>query len=358
VSVGVSLLSPLGTQIVNVFAHTWGSAAHHRNDVQELARVWKDPVWLAIGLVVVVPAAAVLLRSWRAWNPFDVVLWLVALVMGIGAIRGLVYSTLVSGVVLQRTLVRQPIVWRPSLLLRRYFRALAVVMNTILALTVLYHRWLSPSTGLGGVQAGLGRSEGDWPDAAIAALKADPPPGHLMNLPWESANALIWAWPEEPVFVDPRLEAYPRAFLVDAFRSRHDDAVLGRLLAHYRPSWIFATHCASPERARIAHLVKGGGWQVTYADVSAVALVSRSDRTAAYRGSHAFVPAREPPGLLAHPAGRRARQRVCYARLIAALGFVEHAQAELEAASLEAAGDGALRDEIQRADQEIGTTAP
>jgi hypothetical protein len=357
-SVALTFATPLGAGVVHVFAHTSGSLASHRADVQELARVWSDPVWLAIGLVITVPTALVQARSRRAVDVFELGLWLMAMAIAVSAIRGLVYATLVSGVVFQRTLLREPLEWRLSSFLQRYFRVLGVFGCAALAFAVLYHRWLHPTVGIGGAQAGLGQSEGDWPHAAVAALKPDPPPGQMMNLSWSFANDLIWEWPEQPVFVDPRFEAYPRAFLVEALASRHSDEVLGRLLARYRPGWLFVEHCAPSERARVATLVSGGHWQVTYADVQTVVLVSRSPRSEEYRARHPFAPASEPPGLSIVPL-RRARQRLCYAQLLGRIGFVGPARAQLGRAASEGGSDAELRAAVARAAQAlpVGTTA-
>jgi hypothetical protein len=351
-SAALTLATPLGLDVLHVFAQTAGSVAHHRHEVDELARVWSEPVWLVIALTVTLPTAAVLVRSWRAWNPFELGLWLVAVAMAGGAIRGLVYATLVSGVVFQRALVRRPLAWW-SPFLRHAYRWLGVAFTAALVLAVVKHRWLTPPATLLETQAGLGRTQGDWPDAALAALKPDPPPGRMMNVSWPFANDLIWDWPEQPVFVDPRFEAYPRDFLVDAMRSRHDDAVMARLIDTYRPGWLFVDHCFAPERARVAHLVRGGGWQVTHADVMAVALVPRTPVTENYRARHPFSPDQAPAGLVASPPARRARQRLCYGRLLAALGFTRPARVQLAEAQREAAADGSLRAEIARIAQRL-----
>jgi hypothetical protein len=356
-SAALSFASPLGPEILHVFAHTSGSFSHHRGQVDELAPVWSDRVWLVIALAITAPTTAALVRSRRRWSPFEVGLWLVGLALAAAAIRGLVYATLLGGVLLQRALSRQPLAWPQSPLLRSYFRWLGLAFGAALTLSVLLHRWLAPPTALYGTQAGLGRSQGDWPDAAIAALKADPPPGPMMNLSWPLANDLIWDWPQLPVFVDPRFEAYPRPFLVEALASRTDDAAVRRLIEAHHPSWILAEHCLGPERDRAVTLVKGGQWQVTYADAQVVALVIRSPRTEAYRASHLFAPAREPAGLVRAPLPRRARQRLCYGRLLAGLGFSEQARAQLDDAHAEAREDGPLRAELARIRQELPSGA-
>src|SRR5438552_18099246 len=108
--------------------------------------------------------------------------------MAVAAIRGLAYLALMSGLVVQRTLTRQPLTWQPRPFMRSYLRGVAVALTAVLTIATIYHRWLERSPEIGGTQPGLGRSAGDWPDTAIAALKADPPPGRMMNIPWSIAN--------------------------------------------------------------------------------------------------------------------------------------------------------------------------
>jgi hypothetical protein len=318
-SAALCLATPLGTRIVHVFAHTSGSVSHHRAYVQELAPVWRDPLWLVVALALVVPTALALWRSRRRWVPFEVGLWLITLAIGATAMRGLVYLTLGSGLILQRTLSRDPLRLSLSPVLRHFFRGMALALTAALMLAIVYHRWWRRPDELGAVQAGLGRSSGDWPDAAIAALEADPPPGHMLNYPWSLANALIWQWPEQPVFVDPRLEAYPRPFLVESFRSLHDDAALDRLLAAHQPSWIFAEHCLANQRERLVRLAHQPDWQLTYLDVQTLVLVRRTPSTVAYRARHPVAPTASPPGLLDPQDPRRARQLECYERTLAAI---------------------------------------
>ena len=170
-----------------------------------------------------------------------------------------------------------------------------------------------------------------------------------MNFPWSFANALVWGWPEQPVFVDGRFEAYPRPFLIESLDSLRDDAALGRLLARYRPSWIFAQHCAPAFRARLRSLVAGGRWVASYADAQAVVLVGRETE---YANRHPFSPPADPAGLLPAPPARRARQRLCYAQLLALLGDHPRSAAQLASARSDAGShpDAELRAELDGAE--------
>jgi hypothetical protein len=351
-SLGASLLGPLGLRVTGVFAHTSGSLAAHRAHVQELARLWSDPVWAVVAAVLAVAVLASFWRSRRALHLFDVGLWLFGVALVLSAIRGLVYFTLISGAVLQRGFLRCPPDWGAlSPFLRRTFRALALAGTLVLALAVVRHRWFGPAGDKAGLmEAGLGRSRASWPDAALAALKPDPPPGRMMNIPWVLANDIIWDWPEQKVFVDPRFESYPRQFLVDCLHSYSDDALLDRLIGEHQPTWIWSEHCSEDYRERLAHLLGGGGWEATYADAFTVVLVARRPETASYRARHPLTPAADPGDLVPGPASRRARQRLCYARVLRVLGLEAAARDAFARAAADATGDEDLTREIAGAD--------
>jgi hypothetical protein len=336
-SVGATFLAPLGARTFLVFAHTAGSLSSHRGHVDELRPSWSEPAWAVFLLVALAAGAYALFRDRRRWRLLEAGAWAIGLVLAASAIRGLPYFVLVSAGTLHRSLLRHPATLRLSPFLRAGFRWLSLAMTAGLALALVFHRWVQPPAEIGGVQPGLGRSAGDWPDAAIAAVRSDPPPGRMMNMPWSLANAVIWQWPEQAVFVDPRFESYPRAFLVDAVVSLSNDATLARLLREYRIDWIFAEHCDEGLRARLIALVGGGGWQITYADARTAVLVRVAAATAAYRARHDFSGAQAPGDLVAAPAARRARQRLCYAGLLQALGRKGPARAQVTHALAEAA---------------------
>jgi len=335
-SVAVSFLTPRGAAIGRVPAQSAGSAALFRAHVQELAPIWSNPFWLTLFLALALPSALALARTWRAWRPFEVGLWLLACAIALNAIRGLVYFTLVAPAVLQRALVARPPRPPSTELVRGYLRGIAVALTGAIAVAIVHHRWMVAPARVGDTEAGLGRAAGGWLDAPVAALRGDPPPGRVMNVPYELANALLWSWPEQPVFVDPRFEAYPRPFLSDCIASYRDDAVMERLIAEHRPGWILGGHCTGAQRERLVRLARSGQWQPTFADSETVVLVRRTPEAAAYLARHAFAPDAQPPDLVAD-APRRSGQRLCYARLLEDLGYPSQARAQRAAALGEAA---------------------
>ncbi len=299
-----SFLTPLGGRIVQVFAQTSGSLAHHRAHVDELAPVWNTPLWLVLALLVGALAGQALWRRRHERPVLELGVWLLTLALALMAIRGLVYFTLASGAIFQRlTTGRPPIYWR----------WMAAGLSLVAAAAVVQHRWIQPPLTLHGIQPGIGRTEGAWPDQAIAHLRAHPPSGKMMNMPWSLGAPLIWLWPEQKVFVDPRFEAYPRQFLLANMAAYTDGHALERLTDAHAVGWIFAAHCDRDIRARLAELVAGGGWQPTYADALTAVLVRRET-------ARAWTPGAEPADLVSGPEALQAEQRLCYRQLLEALG--------------------------------------
>jgi len=339
-SVVASLFTPLGPRIVEVVAHTGGSLAYHRDDVAEFARVWTQPVEWQLTVLCFCAGAWATWRMRRRLPVFELGLWLATLAMTLAAVRGLVFFGLVSIGFLSRSLsfdstscdsaadreANERHSPRPPGIARRAM----VCLTLAFAAKAVFFRWVEPPMVLGGTQPGLGRSVGDWPDGAIAFLKQSPPPGRMMNMPWSLADALIWELPEIPVFVDPRLESYPREFLIDCMASYKDDAVLDRLIHQYDVDWIIANHRDADVRERVCRLTQTDDWSIVYADTGWMIIVRQSALTSAYLSDHSLgLDDIEPIDLLDRPAQLRARQRIHFARLLNRLGMRDRAIEQL-----------------------------
>jgi hypothetical protein len=169
----------------------------------------------------------------------------------------------------------------------------------------------------------------------------------MMNLPWWIGSPLIFGAPELSPFVDPRFEAQPRRFLLDAIAAQNDDRALDGLIARHEPTWIFAEHCRPHLRARLVHLHRRRGWVVTYVDAQILVLVRRTPVTEAYLGRRSLrAPEGEPRDLVPAPPGLRAQQRACYAAMLDALAFVEESARQRRLGAQEARGDAIATAEI------------
>lgn len=331
--------SPIGFRIVEVLQHTGGSVGHHRHHIRELAYIWERPVECALAMTCAAPALYALWRSRRRLYTFDLALWCMSLILVLIAMRGLVFFSMLSIGVFVRARRRSPAPAGPPIPLRAFLRPAMACVTLILACNVLFHRWVRPPKVLGGTQPGLGRSLGDWPDAALAFLASAPPPGEMMNMPWSLANGVLWRLPNCKPFVDSRFEAYPRDFLVDCIASYQDPSELDGLIDEYRPTWIFVDHRVAGVLERAVQLYQAGGWALVYADSQTMILVRECELTAEYVSAQRIGAADiEPRDLLPNPRDLRARQRIHFARLLAALDVEKAAQAQLTVAEQEARG--------------------
>jgi hypothetical protein len=344
-SIVLCLATPIGLAILDVMRHTAGSLAGFRDQVSEFSFIWQTPLELRLSLLTGVPALWALWRCRRRWSPFEVGLWLLSLALVLSAMRGLMFFGIVSVAVAQRSLRRLEAAGEPVLpgvrpALKQALAVASGLVTLLLAANVVVHRWVHPPLALGGTQPGVGRSVGGWADGAIAFLRANPPPGRMMNMAWPSGNALIWGLPEQPVFVDPRFESYPHSFLRAVADGYDNDARLAALIDLYHPTWIFAEHFRPAIRARVTTLL-GRGWAPVYVDADDLILVREVPETTAYRAAHLVDLARAEPGeLLPGPPFLRAQQRGRFALLLQALGQPRRAAAQREAASREAGPAG------------------
>ena len=287
-SAAVCLLTPLGTDVLDVPSHTAASVAHHVDHTAELTRVTASPYAMALLI------AAGLFGFWRGrknWMPYEIGIWVIALVLPILAIRGLAYFSALSIALFARNSLRvqQGDPWR---VVRLGSAALAL----LIAFGLVKAFWIAPMPALFGAEAGLGKKLGSWPDEATAFLRENPPRGKMLNLGWYAGNALIWGlYPEKKVFVDPRFESYPVSLMVGSIKAIEDDALLARLLREHQINWIVAEVMLDGARQRVANLLSSGRWALVYADTIFLVLVRRVRGNAAYLTAHVLAPEQIAP---------------------------------------------------------------
>jgi hypothetical protein len=146
---------------------------------------------------------------------------------------------------------------------------------------------------------------------------------------WTSGNDLIWELPDVPVFVDPRFESYPHAFLREAADAYGDDAKVATLVERWNVTWVYAEHFRDGVRARAVTLLRRG-WEPVYVDSAQLILVRPVPETAAYRAAHRIDLARATPDDLLPAEGARAalraQQRARFAALMRDVGLPERAE--------------------------------
>jgi hypothetical protein len=347
---------------VEVPFHTMGSLYFHREHVQEFRPFYESPqaTWLVAASAFLAAAAAYLGR--RRLQPFEWMVWGLTAVMVAGAIRGAPFFIAASIGIFARELRKSAgavlaVAPAPSGVEmggdRRLFtpRLAAAAVAVFLASHVLWHRWAAPSRILGGSQFGVGKTLGEWPDEAAAFLKSNPPPGAMLNLGWFIGNAVVFElFPKHRVFVDPRFEAYPRDFLLEAVAAETDPIALDRLIDRYDPSWIVGELRIPGVRQQMARLLALGEWAPVFFDAVCAVLVRKRAETTLYLKLHRVDPERvEPRGLLSDEPDLLAQQQIRWGAFLADLGRTAEAKAWMERAASTGARTYAVEQAVREA---------
>jgi hypothetical protein len=348
-SLGVAMISPLGPGVYTAPLTTLdtllsqGQATATGAQAAELAPVWGDP--LSTGLLLVLAAVAVgwVVRARHRVVPFDLAVMAMGLLLVLAAIRGMPFCAVALGAVAARARARAGALFPPESPVHGTAAAAAIVLGL-----GLLRVSLSAEPAYFQRQPGLGRSVGEWGDGVVAFLRADPPPGEPMNLGWVVGNPLIGGvFPEKRVFVDPRWEAYPRAFLLDAIRSLQDPAMLRTLIARHQPAFVVAEMRLPEVQQRVSELWRTGEWPLVYADPEHLVLVRATPEAQPWLARH---PPLQPGELTQRMSWREgypvllAQEQIRVARLLLALGAPELAQPLLEQARARADHPRVLQD--------------
>jgi hypothetical protein len=339
-SVLACFVTPLGTEIIWTPLYTASTVLYHRGHVDELVPFFAKPATLVLVTLATILASVSFWRSRKSWQPFDLFVWLMIAGMASAAVRGVALYAAVCVGFFSRSWVQtwgggesavlHSTGWRASA--RMVGRLTAACLTITICFAVCYIQWVSPPRGLlgGGVQPGIGMALGVWPTKAMDFLKRYPPPGRMLNIPWYTANWLIWdLYPEHRVFVDPRFEAYPRRFLVENIEAEKDDALLANEISRYQPNWIVAEVRRQDIHQRMAHLIRTGEWVLVHGDTVLMILVRNVEENESYIAAHRlelsrispadFLDADSYPDLLA-------LQRIRVASLLQDLGQFEMAR--------------------------------
>jgi hypothetical protein len=360
-SVVVCLGTPLGLDIVRTPFHTVSTVFYHRGHVDELVPFFAKPATLVTVILATVLAAVSFWRSRNNWQPFDVFLWLMVAGMATVAIRGVALYTVVcvgffarSWVYTQRNRAggfAREVGWRRSA--GMITRLVAACATIVFCFGVCYVQWVRPPRGLlgGGMQPGIGMALGVWPTKAMEFLKYHPPQGRMLNIPWYTANWLIWdLYPQHRVFVDPRFEAYPRGFLLESIEAEKNDVLLANQISRYQPNWIVAEVRRQEIHQRVASLLRTGEWVLVHVDTVLMVLVRNLAENGPYIAAHRLDPGRiSPPDYLdggAYP-DLRALQQIRVASLLADLGQPEMSRNLIRKAEPLAGSYGTVRDALE-----------
>jgi hypothetical protein len=336
-SLGAAMISPLGPGVYAAPLTTLdtllsqGQATATGAQAAELAPVWGDPLSTALLLVLLGVALGWVVRARRSVVPFELAVMAMGLVLVLAAIRGMPFCAVALGAVAARARARAEPLLPPESPVHGVAAAAAIVLGL-----GLLRVSLSAEPAYFQRQPGLGRSVGEWGEGVVAFLREDAPPGEPMNLGWVVGNPLIeGVFPAKRVFVDPRWEAYPRAFLLDAIRSLQDPDMLQALIERHQPGFLVAEMRLPEVQQRASELWATGQWALVYADPEHLVLVHLTPESSAYLARHPPLQPRELVERMSwqedHPI-LRAQEQIRVARLLRWLGAPEPAQVLLEQA--------------------------
>lgn len=278
------LFTPLGWQIVYTPLHTASSLSHHRFYLEEFRPIWTDQYALNLALLCGLTTLWSFQRIWPKASVYEMLLWLIVGAVAASAVRGAAMFCIISIGIAARNLRRASLagVANSSIATGLIRNAVAAVI-VLVAVVLLNNRWTNTDRDLMAFQPGVGKWRGWWPDSTIDFLKSNPPPGKMLNLGWFAGNSLIWGlYPKPEVFVDPRFEAFPRDFLLDAIAAEKDPGILDRLIAEFKPTWIVGEIRLDEVCDQAARLLRDGNWRLVHLDSVLFVLVRSTSESASY----------------------------------------------------------------------------
>ncbi len=203
----------------------------------------------------------VLVYARRRPDPLDMLLAAPFFWLALGAERNIIWFMLA----ITPLLVVQAAGWLPQSPTRRTAPGLpafnAALIGMVALLLVLALPWIKPHLNLPPTISPL--VESNTPIAAVAYLQADPQRPQRLFHAMAYGSYLIWAAPDQPVFIDPRIELYPYKQWLDYINLGAGNSAAD-LLANYRIDGLLLDNA---EQAGLLKLVRADpAWQVRYAD--------------------------------------------------------------------------------------------
>ncbi len=262
-----SIVSPFGWKNLMLgreFFATW--RAFH-SEIEELASPFHPSVWGTDGasqlLVVFLIVATVLcVASRKKLSPFH---WMA------------LAASLPSALLSRRAVPVFVLCSLPGLLsaiqglqLANGTRLRAVLSVLMLALAVDFAAGKGALMRFSGTgrEFGFGVMERSLPVRAAAFVRAElDGSARLLNAQFHTGGYLIWATQRRvPVFVDGRLEAYPREFIQRYFRMFEDDQIFGELVQKFRVTHLFIAEESVETQSFSKRIAASPGWRRVYAD--------------------------------------------------------------------------------------------
>lgn len=278
VTAGAMFCNPQGIAVLNYVRDLLSTSV-----VTSLVTEWAPPTTRDLGGIIfflfLLFCIAVLTYARRRPDPVDMLLAAVFLWLALGAVRNIVWF----GMVVTPLLVVQAATWllpagevtasRASTT-RPKFEGLPAVNATLIGflalLVVLGLPWVKPLLDLPPEVGAL--LADDTPVTATETLRAAPQRPERLFHAMGYGSYLIWAAPEQPVFIDPRIELYPYEQWRDYINLSAGDN-MAQLLEQYQIDGLLLNN--EEQEGLLKRVQDDPAWEVRYADAQSTYLVRR-----------------------------------------------------------------------------------
>jgi hypothetical protein len=257
-----TLINPRGLEVVGYVRNLLGSS-----QVTSLVTEWAPPsirdISGTIFFLFVIVTMLALIYGRRRPGLTDMLLLLAFLWLALGAVRNVVWFGLVATPLLAAQ--------AGSMLSPRSTRSTpgspalnAALLGILLLLLAIGLPWVKPALLPPSVGSLLSE---DTPVAAVAAIEQQPGRPERLFHAMSHGSYLIWAAPQQKVFIDPRIELYPFEQWVDYINLGQGNNV-SELLAKYRFDGLLLS--TSEQEGLIDVIRNDPAWQERYRDEHSV----------------------------------------------------------------------------------------
>jgi len=268
---GSWLLNPGGPMVIGYVRGLLGSSA-----VTRLVTEWSPPTIREpnslIFFLFVTAGMAILAYSRRRPPPSEMLVAGALLWLSLSAVRNIIWFVAAA----TPLLVAQLAAWRePPAPRRAPFQGLPAVNGALVGvfglLLLIALPWVKPALNLPPQVGAL--LDADTPVAAVERLRADPDRPERLFHELGYGSYLIWSAPEQPVWIDPRIELYPFDQWRDYQRLSAGEDV-DTILARYGVDGLLVSLEKQPALADYAR-ARPEQWELRYEDMHSAYFVRR-----------------------------------------------------------------------------------
>lgn len=255
------LVTPFGIRIITTTIELMGQ---HSPLITEWAPVEYELVKrLSPATLVLIPFVALggALRAWKSRDPWDAVVVVLALGLGLQSIRHLPYiALLAAGPAASGWAAVGKDVWKGRL------STLLSIAPALGALLYLAGRPLPPPS--------FGLAPAHYPEKGVAFIQSEGLQGPMFNEFGYGGFLLFHLWPEHRVYIDGRTDLVYTPEMVERYiRSAHDPRVFAEEDAEHRFQFVIVDN--SPMQGTFAHLDTNPQWSLVHASRRALIYVKR-----------------------------------------------------------------------------------